>query len=105
MELKEISFKDLIRPKEDPSKNYPFNPKPIDVYNRNPDTNKVSYGTQEKLYGNTLKYNDWDYHKNKRKSLEYASPKPFSGSYAGGGCSSYSSSMPRPSSGSYRAAA
>ncbi len=85
MVLREISFKDLIKPIEDPSENYPFNPKPISPY-----SNKISYS-------------DWDYHKKKRKSLEYDTPKPFSGSYDGGG--SYAFSSPKSSSGSYKIAA
>ncbi|MDD5192377.1 MAG: hypothetical protein PHH54_01870 [Candidatus Nanoarchaeia archaeon] len=100
--LREISFKDLIRPKEDPSQNYPFNPKPTtNNYSRTPLTNRVSYDLDK----NKISYSDWDYNKDKRKELEYASPKPFSGSYGGDGGSSYASSSPKCGSGSYKMAA
>lgn len=105
MALREISFRDLIKPIEDPSKNYPFNPKPISPYNRIPLTNQVSYGTQKQFYNNKISYSDWDYHKKKRKSLEYDSSKPFHGSYEGNGSNNYSFSSSKFSSGSYKMAA
>ena len=101
MSLKEISFKDLIRPIEDPSKNYPSNSNPItNNYSRTPLTSRVSYNPSK----DTISYSDWDYHKKKRKSLEYDGPKPFSDAYSGGG-DSYSSSTPNFSSGRYKMAA
>ena len=104
MVLREISLKDLIKPIEDPSKNYPFNSKPINPYNRIPLINYVSYSTQKPGYNNKISYSDWNYHKKMRKTLSYEGTKPFSGSYDSRG-GSYAFSSPKCSSGSYKIAA
>lgn len=93
MKLEKISFKDLIKPIEDPGKNYPFSPNPIN-----------------KTYSDFSKVSRFSYkHQNlglyeKRKSMEYGSTKPFSGSYEEGGSSSYAFSSPKSSSGNYKMA-
>ena len=108
MALREISAKELIRPIEDPSRDYPFNPRPIN----NSDSSKISrfsYKHQNpSLYGissDKMSYSDRDYHKKKRKSFGYEGAKPFSGSYEGSEGSSYAFSGSKFTSGNYKMAA
>lgn len=90
MSFREISFSEFIKPKEDPGKNYPFNPKPIDkIYSDFSAISRFNYGSLDKKSIGAVSY----------------SPKSFSGAYRIGGSSSYASSSPKFSSGNYKMAA
>ena len=100
MELRKVSAKELIRPIEDPSKSYPFNPKPINnSYSDFSKISRFSYNSQNNknpsLYGIS-------------RNLGYDGAKPFSGSYeesSGSKGSNYAFSSQKSNSESYSMAA
>jgi hypothetical protein len=76
MALREV--KDFLISLDDPGRNYPFNPKPINPYSKIAPHNKAIYRTN---YNKDIaNYSDLGYNK-KGKALEYGNPKSNSGSY------------------------